>query len=121
MDSFVLWLQCGKATADFVRSEHRGFVAELWNDGSRSLDLFFLVLVVAKFFSYSVHSNIFRKSLAMEPFLFLWSTALALEHLKHKQCFFVHISLFFEARLKPIAAAVAWIPKSTALEYLLCL
>ena len=44
---------------------------------------------------------------------------LALHHTH--QCFFVHSSLFFEARLKPIAASATWIPKSTTLEYLPCL
>ena len=41
MDSLVLSLQCGKATAVFVPSRHRGFVAEFRKFGSRSLDCSF--------------------------------------------------------------------------------
>ena len=38
-----------------------------------------------------------------------------------KHSVFVHISSLFEARLKPIAPSVTWIPKPTTLEYLPCL
>ena len=42
----VLSPQCGKATAVFVSSRHRDFVAQVGKCGSRSLDLLFLVLVL---------------------------------------------------------------------------
>ena len=44
IDSLVLSLQCGKATAAFVSSRDRDFVAQVGKCASRSLDLFFLVL-----------------------------------------------------------------------------
>ena len=44
IDSLVLSLQCGKATAVFVSSRHRDFVAQVEKCGSRSLDSFFLLL-----------------------------------------------------------------------------
>ena len=44
IDSLVLPLQCSKATAVFVSSRHRDFVAEAGKCGPRSIDLFFLVV-----------------------------------------------------------------------------
>ena len=35
--------------------------------------------------------------------------------------FFVHISLFYKARVKPIVASATLIPKSITREYLPCL
>ena len=45
IESLVLSLQCGKATAVFVSSRDRDFVAEGGKCGSRLLDLFSLVLL----------------------------------------------------------------------------
>ena len=47
----MLSLQCGKATAVFVSSRDRDFVAEVGKCGSRWLDLFFLVLWPSVFFT----------------------------------------------------------------------
>ena len=41
MDSLVLSLQCGKATAVFVPTANRDTVAEAWKCGSRGLDIIF--------------------------------------------------------------------------------
>ena len=45
MDSLVLSLQCGKATAVFVPSRHCDFVAQVWKRVYRSLDCSFLYCV----------------------------------------------------------------------------
>ena len=47
----VLSLQCGKATAVFVSSRDRDFVAQVGKCGSKLLDLFFLVLRPSVFFT----------------------------------------------------------------------
>ena len=51
IDSLVLSLRCGNATAIFVSSRHRDFVAEVRKCGFRSLDLFVLVLWLHIFFT----------------------------------------------------------------------
>ena len=42
---------CGKATAAFVRTKHRDFVAEVWKCGSRGLDLIFPVQYLSNTFN----------------------------------------------------------------------
>ena len=51
MDSLVLSLQCGKATAVFVPSKDCDIVAEVSKCGSRGLDLIFPVLYLSNHFT----------------------------------------------------------------------
>ena len=105
IESLVLSPQCDKATAVFVSSRDRDFVTQVGRCGSRLLDLLSLVLQLWPkcFFScssideqYSYVRVLKKKSRTILTFF------LALQ--QSNTVFFVHISLFFEARLKPIAA-----------------
>ena len=100
MDSLVLYLQCVKWTAVFVIFKHRDFVAGVWKCGSRSLDLFVLILWPSFFYCYIdeqsvlVRTNTFWKISTMVT-IFLWSSSTS----TLKQCFlstflccFMHVS-----------------------------
>ena len=71
--------------------------------------------IVRNFFNNTRTCEYFKK-ISYDVNVFCSSTAST-----KTQYFFVHISSFVEARLKPIAASAALIEKSTTLEYLPCL
>ena len=90
-------------------------------------DLFFLVLWPSVFFtappsmsSTRTYEFFFLNLVYTYDVTFFSSSTAAVKHTV-RSIFFVHISLFFEARLKPIAASATLIEKSTTLEYLPCL
>ena len=126
----MLSLQCGKATAVFVSSRDRDFVAEVGKCGSRLLDSFFLSLWLSVFFtalpsmsSTRTYENFFFNLVRCNAFFWLYSST-AVKH----TVFFLSTSLFFfKARLKPIAASATLIKKVhrhgifITLEYLPCL
>ena len=93
-----------------MSSRHRGFVAEVGKGGSRSFDLFFLVLWLTIFFTAhpSMSStrtirttSIFRKISYDAVRCNVFSSLTAV---KHTVFFWLHFYVF-EARLKPIAAS----------------
>ena len=77
----MLPLQCGKATAVFVPSRHRDFIAEVGNRDSRSLELLFLVLWPRFFYCSSIdeqysYVRVFLENLVLGEVFFNSSTAL---------------------------------------------
>ena len=103
----MLSLQCGKATAVFVSSRDRDFVAEVGKCGSRLLDLFSLVLWPSVLLtappsinSTRMHEYLQRKSRIYDVTFFSSSTAVT-----HRSVFLSTFLRIFEARLKAIAAS----------------
>ena len=87
-----------------MSSRHRDFVAEVGKRGFQVVGFVLSCTAVRDFYtapssmSSSRTYEHFSKNLVHDVTFFCRSTAV-------KQCFFVHISLVFEARLKTIAAS----------------
>ena len=96
----MLSRRCGRATAVFVSSRHRDFVAEVWKCESKSLDLFFLVQWPSIFFNAppsmsSIHTYEYFSKIIVRCNVF-FSSSTALKHMVFFCplffCFLRHVS-----------------------------
>ena len=108
----MLYLQCGKATAVFVRSKHRDIVAKVRKCGSRGFDLLFPVPYLNCIFTV-VRA---RTSTGRGNFFVFSGSCSQKQGMWYHMIRNVGFVVFWGTLLRPTAGAVVLIRKSTTLQ-----
>ena len=103
---------CGKATAAFVRTKHRDFVAEVWKCGSRGLDLIFPVQYLSNTFNAVRTGTSTSSGIYLFFFGFVQKETSMWHHMIRNLLFVV----FWTILLRLTAGALVLLRKSTTLQ-----